>query len=135
MSRAGGVPETVDIKSRKVCNQWNHDQFSSVYLIVRVVRQVGGAVKEVADAMPAVASHDLEALLTHMVADDVTHLPVPHPWLHCIDRLLERLHHTSITITFNILAQEDSCSTCLHHSLSRYPYSQIYPSDKLQATC
>ncbi len=51
-------------------------------------------MKEVADAMPAVGSHNLEALRAYMVADDISHLPIPQPWLHCINRLLQRLQHS-----------------------------------------
>ncbi len=48
-------------------------------------------MKEVTDAMPAVGPHDLESLLAYVEADDISHLPIPHSWLHCINCLLQCL--------------------------------------------
>ena len=84
---------------------------------MRIVRQVWGAVEEVADAMPAVGSHNLEALSAYMVADDISHLPIPHPWLDCINRLLQRLQHA-----FDIhgMAQMLPAAPCLHLIIGLY---------------
>lgn len=88
-----------------------HDEpWLSANLVVCIVRQVWGTMEEVADAMPAVGAHDLEPLHAHMVADDVSHLSIPHSWLHRVNRLLQRLQPKYDNL--HVLSQ-CSCSSLL----------------------
>ena len=91
LTALNGLEDTVSISGGNQLTQEEVLVQSMTYLVVCIVRQVGSAVEEVADAMPAVGSDDLEALHAYMVTDDVSHLPISHSWLHRIDCFLQRL--------------------------------------------
>ena len=61
------------------------------HLVVGIMRQIWGAVEQIANPMPAIGPHNLEALKAYMLTDDVSHLTIPHPWLYCINCFLQSL--------------------------------------------
>ncbi len=83
----------------QIANIDTHRRLKAVYLVVGIVGDVGRAVKEVANAMAAVRSHNLEFVLPHVLADDVPNFPIPHSWPHSLNGFVQRLPSKEIGVT------------------------------------